>query len=513
MVARTRGAVLVGIEARIVDVEADVTARGLPGTTIVGLADTVVNEARERVRAAILNSELPWPATRVMIALLPASWRKRGSSLDLALAVSVLADSGEIPADRVAGLLVIGELGLDGSVRGVAGVVAAAIAARDCGVSRLIVPQSNAREAALVPGLDVVGVGHLLELVGALRGDRPWPAPPEEVAVAAAVNSPDLSDVRGQFEARRALEIAAAGGHHMSMVGTPGVGKSLLAERLPGLLPELDDDAALEVTSISSAAGRLTAGRLVRVPPFAAPHHRASPTAVIGGGQGGRIQVGAITLAHRGVLFLDEAPEFDRRVLESLRQPLETGRIEVSRADIAVWLPARVHLILAANPCPCGQGLGAARSCTCTPQQRRTYATKLSGPLLDRVDLRLILQRPSLADLRAEPEGTSVVAQRVAQARERSGRRWREVRTPSGQAVRVNGDIPGPLLRKHFPPDLAGQQALAQAFDTGALTLRGADRVLKIAWTLADLADRDQPGRDEIGYAMSLRGEALGWAA
>ncbi len=512
MVARTCGAVLIGVEARLVDVETDVSS-GIPGVTLVGLAERAVNEARERVRAAVVNSEAEWPRTRITIALLPASWHKRGSSLDLPMAISILADTDQVPVAAVAGCLVIGELGLDGSVRPVPGVIAAALAAREAGIDRLIVPAANAGEAALLPGVEVVGIAHLRQLIDALRGDAPWPDPPgHSESTPPATSAPDLADVRGQYEARKALEIAAAGGHHLSMIGTPGVGKTLLAERLPGLLPRLGDEAALEVTSISSSAGRQIDSGLIRTPPFEAPHHSASPVSITGGGASGKVRIGAITLAHHGVLFLDEAPEFDSRVLEALRQPLERGQIEVHRADVNVVLPAGIHLVIAANPCPCGHGMGRGRDCTCSPAQRRRYASRLSGPVLDRIDLRLILDRPSVADLRAEAEKSAPVAERVRVARERAEHRWREERRIDGQVVKLNGQMPGPTLRCRFPPTTEGQQVLHRAFDSGALTLRGADRVLRVAWTLADLAGRDRPGRDDIGYAMSLRGEAWGWA-
>lgn len=513
MVARTHGAVLLGVDARIVDVETDVSS-GLPGVTIVGLAERAVNESRERVRAAVVNSGADWPKTRVTIALLPASWHKRGSSLDVAIALSILADTDQVPAEAVRDCLLIGELGLDGSIRSVPGVISAALAARDRGVNRLIVPAANAAEAALLPGLHVNGVADLGQLMAALRKEAPWPdIAAQDTAGQFPRIVPDLSDVRGQHQARRALEIAAAGGHHLAMMGTPGVGKTLLAERLPGLLPELDDEAALEVTAIASSAGRRIDGGLVRVAPFESPHHSASPVSVIGGGQGGRVRIGAVTLAHHGVLFLDEAPEFDTRVLEALRQPIESGRIDIHRADISVVLPARIHLVLAANPCPCGQGLGRGRDCSCSPMQRRRYASRLSGPILDRIDLRMILERPSVADLGAESESTDVVAQRVRAARERAGHRWRDECTVRGEQVRLNADMHGPALRRRFPPDAPGQAVLQSALETGALTMRGADRVLRVSWTLADLGGLPRPGRDEVGYAMSLRGEAQGWAA
>ena len=507
MVSRAIGAVIDGIDARIVDVEADIGA-GLPGMSIVGLADTAVSESRTRVRAAVANSGATWPERKVTVALLPASWRKRGSSLDLAIALAVLAASGQVPEAPAAGCLVVGELGLDGSVRPVTGVIAIALAARRAGITRLLVPTPNAGEAALLGDIEVGGVDRLAHLVAVLRGERA-PDPGLEPATAAAPRPADLADVRGQPEARRALEISAAGGHHLSMIGSPGVGKTMLAERLPGLLPALEDDAALEVTAIRSVAGMHPVDGLVRVPPFEAPHHSASHIAIVGGGQGGRVRVGAVTLAHRGVLFLDEAPEFDRPVLESLRQPLESGSVRIARADIAVTLPARFHLVIAANPCPCGKGTGRGEECSCTPMQRRRYAARLSGPLLDRVDLRLLLERPGPADLDGEGEPSEAVADRVRAARERARARWAMADLP----WRVNADVPGPLLRRGWPPHERGARLLADALARGALTLRGADRVLRVAWTLADLAGTERPRIDDIAYAMSLRGTAQPWAA
>lgn len=508
MVARCRTAVIVGVHARIVDVEADISS-GLPGLTIVGLADTAVSEARDRVRAAIEHSGLQWPRTRVTVALLPASLPKRGSALDAAIAVSILAASQQVPQESAALACVLGELGLDGRIHPVPGAIAAALALREASVAarRLLVPVSTVGEAGLVPGVDAGGVHDLAHLVGVLRGD----ALPERGSEAVAPTEPqigDLADVRGQAEARRALEVAAAGGHHLAMIGVPGVGKTLLAERLPGLMPPLDDVTALEVTAIRSAAGLDPRG-LVRRVPFEAPHHSASMTAIVGGGQAGRLRIGAATLAHRGVLFLDEAPEFARSVLDALRQPLESGEVRIARADISGVLPARFSLVIAANPCPCGKGMGTDAACACSPVQRRRYTSKMSGPIMDRIDLRVALERPSLAEIGEPGELTTVVAERVAQARARSAARW----AAEGVSWRVNADVPGSILRQRHGPDDSGERLLRAAFRNGALSMRGSDRVLRVAWTLADLDGASRPGGDQVAGAMVLRGGGVAWAA
>ena len=505
MVARCRTAVMVGVTARIVDVEADVGS-GLPGLTIVGLADTAVSESRDRVRAAIEHSGLDWPRTRVTVALMPASLPKRGSALDAAIAVAILAASRQVPEDAAAASCVLGELGLDGRIHAVPGAIAAALGIQG-GDTRLLVPAAGVGEAALVPGVDVGGVRDLAHLVRVLKGETPPERGGDDHAVDVAP-SPDLADVRGQSEARRALEVAAAGGHHLAMIGVPGVGKTLLAERLPGLMPLLDDITALEVTAIQSAAGLDPRG-LVRRVPFQAPHHSASMTAIVGGGQAGRLRIGAATLAHRGVLFLDEAPEFARSVLDALRQPLESGEVHIARADISGVLPARFCLVLAANPCPCGKGMGMDASCACSPGDRRRYAAKMSGPVMDRIDLRVALERPSLAHIGEQGEATAAVAARVAEARARSSARW----SAEGVTWRVNGDVPGAALRNRHTPDEGGEQLLRTAFSRGALSMRGADRVLRVAWTLADLDGVARPGADHVANAMVLRGGGLAWAA
>jgi len=505
MVARCRTSVLVGVQARPVVVEADVGS-GLPGLTLVGLADTAVSESRDRVRAAIEHSGLEWPRTRVTVALLPASLPKRGSSLDAAIAVAILAASGQVPPDAAAGACILGELGLDGRIHSVPGAIAAALALRDQ-ATRLLVPHSAVGEAGLVPDIDAGGVRDLAHLVAVLRGDAP---PAQSVESEQEPQQPvaDLADVRGQAEARHALEVCAAGGHHLAMVGSPGVGKTLLAERLPGLMPALEDAHALEVTAIQSAAGLEPAG-LIRRAPFQSPHHTASAAAIVGGGQSGRLRVGAATLAHRGVLFLDEAPEFARSVRDALRQPLESGEIRIARADGAAVLPARFCLVIAANPCPCGRGMGMDSSCACSPIDRRRYAARISGPILDRIDLQVALERPTLAQIGDPGESTAIVAQRVLAARERSRARWSAADVPWN----ANAEIPGASLRDRFAPDDAGAGLLRAAMRRGALSMRGADRVLRVAWSLADLGARSRPGADDVAFAMALRNGGAAWAA
>ena len=513
-VARTRSAVLVGIEGVVIEVEADV-GDGLVGMTIVGLPDTAVGESRNRARAAVVNSALDWPNRKITVALLPTDLHKRGSGLDLAVAIAVLAATEQVPVEAARTHVNVGELGLDGRVRPVRGCIAMAVAARRwsaAGPLRLMVPRANAPEAALIPGVVVVPVDSLSHAVAILRGA----CAPDDVATGVGTAAapppdagPDLADVRGQGEARWALEVAAAGGHHLAMIGSPGVGKTLLAERLPGLLPDLDEEASLEVTSIRSAFGLLPEGSgLVHRPPFEAPHHTVSETALVGGGSAGRIRPGLVTLAHRGVLFADEAPEFDRTALEALRQSLESGTASIARSGIAVRLPARFQLVLAANPCPCGRGLGRAHACTCSSLERRRYTAKLSGPLVDRLDLRVTLEAPSLrAWSDSDGESSQRVRARVCAARERAAARL------AGTGFSVNADIPGPVLRRRWPAPAEAMAILRTAVTSGQVTLRGADRILRVAWTLADLDGSAAPTGDHITRAWTLRGDTSVWAA
>ena len=425
-IARTLGLALTGMDGHVIEVEADLSA-GLPGLTFTGLADISVVEARDRIRAAVLNSGADWPNRRITVALLPADVRKVGSRFDLAMALAVLGAAEVVPSDAIANAAWIAELGLDGRLRPIRGVLPSVIAAKHAGLRHVVVAEANAAEAALVTDLDVRGARTLAEVISWLRAEGPAPAVAAPAPVVPIDVAPDLADVAGQATAKRALEVSAAGAHHLYLVGPPGAGKTMLVERLPGLLPELDDVAALEVTAVHSVAGALAGhGQLLRRAPFQAPHHTASVSALVGGGSG-LASPGAISLAHQGVLFLDEAPEFQMSALDGLRQPLESGRVVLHRSHGVVSYPARFLLVLAANPCPCGS---PARDCSCAPAARRRYRQRLSGPLLDRIDIRLSVDPVPRADLFAESpdrEGSAAVAARVSSARSAAAERWRSI--------------------------------------------------------------------------------------
>ena len=509
--ARTRAVALFGVDGQIVDVEAAIT-NGVPGLHLVGLPDTALSEARDRVRAAIFNSGETWPNRRVTVSLFPASLPKRGSGFDLAIAVVVLGASEAVPVASFADLVMIGELGLDGRVRPVTGVLPAVLAAAGSGVGTVIVAKGNAAEASLVPDVEVIGVGSLRALHARLRDLPPpeeddeetadVPSPAGGLASRSGVRcgEPDLSDVRGQPEGRKILEISAAGGHHAFFTGPPGCGKTMLAERLPTLLPDLDPNAALEVTAIHSVAGTLPAGQpLITRPPFQAPHHTASRAALVGGGSGRLIRPGAASLAHRGILFLDESPEFGGGVLDALRQPLEGGELLIARSGATARFPARFTMLLAANPCPCAAP--KLRDCGCAPSVRRRYLARMSGPLLDRVDLKSQLKEVTRAELRydlALAESSEVVAARVLTARDRT--RHRLADTP----WHTNAEIPGRELRRRFAPPPKALSTLDRPLSDGRLTARGLDRVVRVAWTLTDLRGKQTPTADEVNEALSL---------
>ncbi|MFE9205842.1 YifB family Mg chelatase-like AAA ATPase [Micromonospora sp. NPDC007230] len=491
---------LVGVTGHVVEVEADL-APGLPGVVISGLPDTALHEARDRVRAAIVNSGQKWPNRRITLNLLPATLPKYGSAFDLAIAAAVLGGSGELPLLPLEGTVVLGELGLDGTVRPVRGVLPMVAAAARAGFPRVVVPVGNAPEAAVIPGVRIRAVDTLHRLVAFVRDGTPL-LPPPTAAPATAAEGPDLAEVAGQRLGRRALEVAAAGGHHLALLGPPGAGKTMLAERLPSILPELDDDAALEVTALHSIAGLLPpGGRLLRRPPFQAPHHTATVPSLVGGGSG-LARPGAVSLAHRGVLFLDEAPEFSKGALEALRQPLESGWVRVARTRGGAEYPARTQLVLAANPCPCAKPSGDV-DCECTPLARRRYLGRLSGPLLDRVDVQVRLlpvRAAELLETGPPSESSTVVAARVAAARRAAVDRWAAV------GRKVNAEIPGPYLRR-APWRLPERDTreLRKRLDAGSLSARGFDRVIRLAWTIADLDGRDRPDGGDIAEAIQLR--------
>lgn len=499
MVAIVSTVAYLGLEARPVEVQCQI-APGMVGFTLVGLPDKAVAESRERVRAAITALGLSLPPKRITINLSPADLPKEGSHYDLPIALALLGAMGLLDLEALSHFVAVGELGLDGRLAASPGVLLAAINAssRDMG---LICPAVQGPEAAWAGQIEVVAAPDLLSLLNHLKGQGLLRAP-EPGQVDPPARGPDLKDVKGQETAKRALEIAAAGGHNLVMIGPPGAGKSLLASCLPGVLPELTPAEALEVSMIASVAGTLEGGRLVRTRPFRSPHHSASMPALVGGGL--KVRPGEVSLAHLGVLFLDELPEFQRSVLDSLRQPLETGEVSVARANSHVTFPANVQLVAAMNPCRCGHLGDAALACSRAPRCAADYQAKISGPLLDRIDLHVEVQAVSAADLVLPPpaEGSFEVAARVAAARDiQSGRL-------DGTQMRTNAELDGDALKAHATPDEAGQKLLAQAAEAMRLSARGYTRILRVARTIADLAGSETTGRIHVAEALSYRRQA-----
>jgi magnesium chelatase family protein len=502
MLARLESAAVYGVEAWPVHVEVDV-GLGLPFFRMVGLPDASVRESRDRVRAAIRNSGFEFPSHRITINLAPADVRKAGSAFDLPIALGILAAEGILKARDLHKVVLVGELSLDGTIHGARGVLPIAAAARRNGAIALLLPSLNAAEAAVVGGLRLLPVHTLSEAVEVLnRAPAEWPDAPVPVTAdrrEAADASLDLRDLRGQAFARRALEVAAAGGHNLLMVGPPGAGKTMLARRLAGVLPALSFDEALECTAIHSVAGSLPAGvGLLTDRPFRAPHHTISDVALVGGGTIPR--PGEISLAHHGVLFLDEMPEFSRHVLDVLRQPLEEGRITVARAARTVTFPARFVLVAAMNPCPCGYRGHVQRACRCTPQQVAKYRGRLSGPLLDRIDLIVDVQPVAIADLTGDGcgETSATVRARVIAAR------GRQLARP-GRAARLNASLSGRAFDRLCRLDPAGQRLLHRSAEALQLSARGFHRVLKVARTICDLSGEDAISTAHLGEALQYR--------
>ncbi len=503
--ARVSSVAVVGVDTHVIDVEVDIS-NGLPYFAIVGLPDAALDEAKNRVRSALTNSGLGFPMSRIVANLSPATLRKTGSGFDLAIAVALLVAQGVVDASVVDGVVFLGELSLDGRLRPTLGVLPAVLGARAAGVRRVVVPLANLAEAELVAEIDVVGAASLSS-VAAKCGAHVTVSELEPILATKRAESPndysDLADVVGQVDAVRALVVAAAGRHHMLAVGPPGAGKSLLASRLPGILPDLSDDEALQVTAIRSLVTAGTITELVRRPPLEAPHHSATVPSIVGGGSG-TIRPGAASLASGGVLFIDEAAEFPRTVLDALRQSLESGQIVIHRATGSAHFPARFQLVMASNPCPCGMDGVVGADCTCAPSVRRRYLARLSGPLLDRVDIQLRVARVSSSALlgaSGPADGMStrtaqdlVVSARAAAAKRLAGTEWR-----------VNAEVAGPHLRGSLRLAPHARAALDRSLERGAISMRGYDRVLRLAWTCADLAGRQTPTSEDVGEALFLR--------
>ncbi|MEU0944605.1 YifB family Mg chelatase-like AAA ATPase [Streptomyces canus] len=523
--ARTCSVALVGVEGVVVEVQADLEP-GVAAFTLVGLPDKSLTESRDRVRAAVVNSGGEWPQKKLTVGLSPASVPKAGSGFDLAVACAVLGAAERIDPRVLADIVMIGELGLDGRVRPVRGILPAVLAAADAGYEQVVVPECAAAEASLVPGVSVLGVRSLRQLIAVLADE---PVPDEEphepgrpdpllaglrvpgTGAATGMHSAgaaqqdhghDLADVVGQTSARTAVEVAAAGGHHLFLEGPPGAGKTMLAERLPAVLPPLAREESLEVTAVHSVAGLLPPGKpLIDVAPYCAPHHSATMQALVGGGPG-IARPGAVSLSHRGVLFLDETPEFNTQALDALRQPLEAGHVVIARSAGVVRFPAKFLMVLAANPCPCGRFSQTDDFCECPPSAVRRYQARLSGPLLDRVDLRVQVDRVTrdqLAGRGARGETTAVVADRVRAARERAATRF------AGTPWRTNSEVPGRELRSRWHAVSGAMDEAERNLERGVLTARGLDRVLRVAWTVADLVGHDRPDATDVVLALQLR--------
>jgi magnesium chelatase family protein len=511
--ATARTISLFGATGHLIDVQVDLSY-GLVATALVGRPDASITEARDRCRAAVVNSEFDWPASkRVTILLSPADLPKSGPHFDLAITVALLAAHGDVPPSSLDKVVFIGELTLDGRLRAVPGVLPMTMAAKARGITCVVVPEPQVEEAALVPGMAVIGARSLRQVVAHLKGEEIPTAPEVEPLVSASllswrgdhrVGDLDMADVLGLADARYALEVAAAGGHHLMLTGPKGAGKTTLAERIPGLLPDLSVEESLELTAIYSLSGGLPPGQTMMTrPPFRAPHHSASRTSLLGGGSG-RVRPGEVSRAHTGTLFLDEFPLFNTDIIEALRQPLESGDVTIARGEESATFPARTMVVIACNPCPCGDYHPSRRDsrCTCTEVRRREYRKKLSGPIVDRVDITRHVEPVPVHEARdplARPEPSAVIRARVTAARQRQAERY------SGTPWRLNADVPGPDLLRHFQLTDGASHLLDDKIYAGVLTRRGGTRVHRLAWTVADLRGVDRPDVPELDVALRLR--------
>ncbi|QKG84611.1 YifB family Mg chelatase-like AAA ATPase [Kroppenstedtia pulmonis] len=502
MYAKLYSSAVLGIDGYIVEVEVDIS-NGLPVFDLVGLPDSAVRESRERVRAAVKNSDFQFPLQRITTNLAPADLKKEGASFDLAIAVGVLAASGQIAEDDLNGNLFLGELALDGTLRPLTGVLPMVMAGKDGGFQKVFLPRSNGAEGQLVEGMEVIPVDNLAQVVAVLRGERESIEEVVEDGECKDIESTleDFADVQGQVHVKRAMEVAAAGMHNLLFIGPPGSGKTMLARRLPSVLPEMTIEESLEVTKVMSIAGHLARrGRLVTCRPFRSPHHTISQAGLIGGGS--TPKPGEVSLSHRGVLFLDEMPEFSKSALEVLRQPLEDREVTVARARAVLTFPAEFMLIGSMNPCPCGYfGYEEDRACTCTPQQVRRYRSKLSGPLLDRIDIHVEVPRVDYQTLSSTQKGESsaTIRERVACAHAIQAERYK------GTRILYNSAMPPSFIRSHCHLDSESRDLLKQSFDTLGLSARAHDRILKLARTIADLAGKEEIDTSHVAEAIQYR--------